>query len=112
MQKEARLTKRSEFVAIYEGGASWANSLLVLKALPNELGRSRCGFSVNKSVGKAVIRNRAKRLLREAVRSSAIKLGWDLVFIARPAAASANYHQLREAIEELLRRAHLRETGA
>lgn len=112
MQKEAKLTKRSEFVAIYGEGRSWANSLLVLRALPNELGHSRCGFSVNKSVGNAVIRNRVKRLLREVVRSSVIKSGWDIVLIARPAAASANYHQLREAIEGLLKRAHLRETGA
>ena len=108
MQKEARLSKRSEFVAIYEGGRSWANGLLVLKALPNGLGWSRCGLSVSKRVGNAVKRNRVKRLLREAVHLAAIKPGWDMVFIARPAAASASYHQLGEAIADLLGRAHLR----
>src|SRR4030042_1239283 len=55
-----------------------------LKALPNELEFSRCGFSVAKDVGKAVVRNRVRRLLREVVRITSIKHGWEIVFIARP----------------------------
>ena len=112
MQKEARLTKRREFVAVYREGRVWANNLLVLKALPNELGRSRSGISVSKSVGKAVVRNRVKRLVREVIRLTSIRSGWDMVFIARPAAANASYYQVREAIKELLRRAHLQEHEA
>ena len=107
MDKEARLVKRREFVAVYRQGSSWANNLLVIKAITNELGRSRYGFSVSKSVGNAVTRNRVKRLLREIVRLSFIESGWDIVFIARPAAAAADYHKLNEAVEKLLGRAHL-----
>jgi ribonuclease P protein component len=53
--------------------------------LPNELERNRYGFAAGKRLGGAVERNRAKRLLREAVRALHPRLtpGHDIVFIAR-----------------------------
>jgi len=80
-----------------------------MKAFPNELERSRFGFSVSKRVGKAVVRNRVKRLLRECVQQTPCKPGWDVVFIARSTASRADFHQLEEAVEELTWRAKLRE---
>ena len=78
-----------------------------MKALPNGLGLSRWGFSITKRVGKAVQRNRLKRLLREITRLQLVKPGWDIVFIVRPAAAAADYHQLEESVMGLLQRARL-----
>ena len=80
-----------------------------MKALANDLDLSRCGFSVSKQVGKAVVRNRVKRLLREILRVMPLKPGWDLVFIARPAAADAEYSDIRTVIQDLLSRADLLE---
>ena len=107
MGREKRLTKETQFGAVINNGKSWSNSLVVLRALPNELGWTRCGFAAGKRLGKAVVRNRVKRLFREGVRLTPIKEGWDMVFIARPAAAEADYHALRRGIEEFLSRARL-----
>jgi ribonuclease P protein component len=78
-----------------------------MKAAPNGLSLSRYGFSVTKKVGKAVQRNRVKRLLREIMRVQSLKPGWDIVFIARPAAVNTDYHQLEGTIAKLLTRAQL-----
>ncbi len=78
-----------------------------MRAVPNGLTLSRYGFSVSKRVGKAVTRNRVKRLLREILRILPLKSGWDIIFIARPAAATADYASLKRVVEGLLSRARL-----
>lgn len=94
-------------MTVYKSGKAWGDNLIVMKTLPNELEFSRYGFSVAKNVGKAVARNRVRRLLREVVRIASIKPGWDIVFIARPAAVTADYHELKRSAEKLLLRARL-----
>jgi len=94
-------------LAVYRSGKAWVDNLIVMKVLPNEYEFNRYGFSVTKNIGKAVVRNRVRRLLREISRATPIKPGWDIVFIARPAAVTADYHGLRKSVETLLLRAHL-----
>jgi ribonuclease P protein component len=79
----------------------------VLRAMPNGLPLSRCGFSVGKNIGKAVVRNRVKRLLREIVRLTPIKPGWDIVLIARSKSSVAQFADLKKIIENLLSRAQI-----
>lgn len=102
-----------QFQRVRREGRSWAHPLLVLCALPNDLEHSRFGFSVSHWVGKAVVRNRAKRLMREAtrLRQGDIKEGWDLVFIARNPIREANFKQVDQAVEQLLRQAGLLKTS-
>jgi ribonuclease P protein component len=107
MAKKWALTKRAQYLTVYKSGKAWVDNIIVIKALPNELEFSRCGFSVAKEVGKAVVRNRVRRLLKEISRLTNVRPGWDIVFIARPNAAAADYHQLKKSMEKLLLRAHL-----
>ena len=83
------------------------SNLVVMKALSNQLSLSRYGLLVSKRVGKAVTRNRVKRLLREVLRLKPLEPGWDIVFIARSAAASASYAELEKSVVGLLSRARL-----
>jgi len=111
MRREERLTKRKDFETVYKKGRSWANNLLVLRALPNEVGASRYGFAVGKRLGGAVVRNRVKRRLREGARLTPVRDGWDIVLIARQHAVDTDYHTLKRAMEELLARAQLLGNG-
>ena len=111
MKGEEYLTKSEQYELVYKKGSSWTSNLVVMKALPNRLSLSRYGFSVSRRVGKAVIRNRVKRLLREILRSTPLEPGWDIIFIARPASASADYANLEKSVAGLLSRARLLETA-
>lgn len=107
MQRRRRLTGAKHFLSIHQQGAGWADRLLVLKALPNGLEQSRFGFATGRRLGKAVVRNRVKRRLREGVRLTSVRSGWDALFIARRDAASADFHQLMRSLVKLLKRADL-----
>ena len=107
MQRELRLTGSKRFLEARREGRGWANRLLVLKVIPNDLDRSRFGLTLSKRVGSAVVRNKVKRRLREILRLTPVNAGWDIVLIARKAASSADYVQIKLATEDLLRRAKL-----
>ena len=74
---------------------------------PNELGRTRVGITVSGRVGKAVVRNRVRRRLREALnqRFSRLPAGSDIVIAARPPSANASWPELQAALDSVLNRA-------
>ncbi len=104
-----RLTRRSEFLRVAGRGRKAARPGLVLQALPSDEGPLRLGFTATKKIGGAVVRNRAKRRLREAARltlsAGAAPAGWDLVLIARDATATRPFAQLLGDLRGALRQA-------
>ena len=107
MRGEQYLTKKEQFDSVYKRGSNWANKNLVIRVLPNNLEISRFGITVSRRVGKAVVRNRIKRLIRETVRKIPFNPGYDIVFIARVSVAEARYSQVEESIKGLLDKAGL-----
>ena len=107
MKRSWALRKRAQYVNVYKSGKAWADNLIVVKALPNGLEVSRYGFSVARGLGKAVIRNRVRRILKEVTRLTPLRPGWDIVFIARPSVVTSDYHVIKESVNRLLIRAHL-----
>jgi len=106
LQREHRLTDKRDFQKVFHHGQSFANRYLVLYFVRNsEREHFRVGFSVSKKVGKAVTRNRVKRLLREAFRleKGMVKEPMDFVVIARPSAAELDFEKIRQNVQHLLR---------
>jgi len=111
MQRRFRLQRPADFEQLYESGRRWNHPLLLLIVCQNNLPISRFAFSASKRVGNAVARNRAKRLLREAVRHhlTTISSGWDCLFVARSATVQAAFSEVEEAVVQLLNRANVME---
>ena len=123
MKRNFRLTRSTDFKRVRNSGKSYAHPLVVLVAIPSTTLRaspatenrsqeglpSRVGVTAGRSVGGAVQRNRAKRLLREAMRMllPTIRPGWDLILIARQPLQGATYQQVQAALSQLMQRADL-----
>ncbi len=109
MQRKFRLSRSEDFKRVRRTGKSYAHPLVVLVAQANEktIPHIRVGVAAGKTAGTAVHRNRAKRLLREAMRPllPLIASGWDLILIARPALVTATLLDTRSALVNLLQRA-------
>jgi ribonuclease P protein component len=100
MQKSARksatLDLNSQFRRIYKTGNSCVRPTLVLYAKENGLACNRIGITVSKKIGKAHIRNRAKRRLREVYRLHLPQLlsGFDFVLVARSRTSAFPFDKL------------------
>ena len=85
----------------------FANSMLVLYARPNRLGVNRVGITTGKKLGHAVVRNRARRRLREVYRLNEhlFKSGYDIVVVARSRCITADFQKLTKAYLSLAQKA-------
>ena len=104
-RKEERLRRRREYLAVQRRGAKIHLEQLLAFVRPSPEGR-RVGITVSKKVGKAVIRNRVKRLLREVWRRSKqlFPKQHDLVIVAKKGAAGATFEELRDQLQQLAKK--------
>ena len=132
MQRKFRLTRSEDFKRVRRFGKSYAHPLVVLivqvhdrRSSPvdrrgtaasgatnensTDQSRVKIGVAAGRTVGTAVYRNRAKRLLREAMRPLIpnITAGLDLILIARPGLVAASLEETRNALLILLQRAQI-----
>lgn len=103
------MNRNSRFRRLYRVGTSYAERCLVLYAKPNRFATNCLGITVTKKVGKAVVRNRVRRLIKENYRlaESRIQHGYDLIFVARVRASEASFWEIQRDMLCLLERAHL-----
>lgn len=103
-----RLKKRAEFLQVARG-EKWVTPGLVLQCRRRDDDDvSRVGFTVTKRVGNAVVRNRVKRRLREAVRQGKAHAlnGFDYVVIGRKTTIDRDFNDLEQDLEKALRGVH------
>ena len=118
MKRAWTLKENYEFRRIYQKGASAAGGSMVVYCRKNRLGRSRLGLTASVKIGNAVVRNRARRRLREVYRLSLPRLkpgydllrgGWDLILVARGRTAAVSWRELNDTFLRLCRKLDLLE---
>ena len=97
------LKKNQDFQSVYRNGKSYANRLLVMYVLENNLDKNRLGISVSKKVGNSVVRHHVTRLVRESYRlqENIFNSGLYIVVVARANAASASFREIESALLHL-----------
>ena len=109
MKRKFRLTRSKDIKRVRRSGKSYAHPLIVLIRHPNELATSRFAVAAGKLVGNAVLRNRAKRQIRAAIRPSlpATSPGWDIIILARKPIRNAPFSKIQSAVHQLMQQADL-----
>jgi ribonuclease P protein component len=106
LQKHLRLRQGDDFRRVRDKGTSFKQSAFILGAVRNDLPHNRYGIIVSKRLGKAVVRNRLRRVIREALRSIHAQLptGYDVVVVARHPGLKLNYRGWQQALLGVMQR--------
>jgi ribonuclease P protein component len=110
LPRQERLRKRVQFVAVQGRGKKHHTERFIVFVLPrgekDSLAPARLGITVSKKVGVAVVRNRVKRLVREAFRrrKTLFPEGLDIVFVAKATAKTIELADVLREMERLCRK--------
>ena len=107
MKNTVSIKENRDFSRLYRSGNFYASDCLILYVKNNKLGFNRLGVTVSKKVGKAVIRNRVRRRIKESYRELEGKLlsSGDFVVVARVKASQCDYKKIRSALTYLFKKA-------
>lgn len=106
MLKPNVLRNQKDFSSIYKRGKSVGDRCVVVFYRKNGLDYSRTAFLASKKVGNSVVRNRARRLMKESYRNlkDQIPVGYDMIFIARTTICNLKCADVKKSIEAALKR--------
>lgn len=109
MKRAVTLKENYEFRRLYRQGASAVSGSMVVYCRKNKLGHNRLGITVSVKLGGAVVRNRARRRLREVYRLNRDKLrqGYDILLVARGRTATVPWRELEDTFQRLCRKLEL-----
>lgn len=96
MKKTKTLKLNKEFKRLYYRGKSCVCRNLVVYCMKNRYAENRIGITCSKNIGKAVVRNRLKRLVRESYRlmRTDCREGYDFVFVVRHRAVGRSFNEI------------------
>ena len=101
-----RVRKRKDYQLAYQEGKRYYTKNFIIFIRKNDVNLPRLGITVARKYGKAVKRNRIKRLLREFFRlnKKLFKIGYDYVIVVKKDCNVKNYWDVKEELEEFLKR--------
>lgn len=111
LPRKERIANRRDFLRAYESGTKQFGRFSVVFCFPNALGHPRIGVTATRKIGKAHIRNRAKRWVREVYRRNRAALGlesepFDFVVNIKAAAADTDFDSFSRDLIRTIGRAH------
>ena len=100
MKDTVSLKLNHEFRRLYSKGKSAVSPGVAVYCRRTKLGKNRRGLTVGTKVGKAVVRNRTRRRIREAYRlhEGQFQVGYDIVVVARVRASFARYREIERQL--------------
>jgi len=112
MKYTTSLTKNHEFRRLYKKGKNAASKYVVVYSCRNGKAENRLGITVSTKLGGAVQRNRIRRRLKEIYRlnEQALRIGYDLVLVARMRSRYAGWSELESSVLSLFKKLGLLES--
>ena len=109
MKRAVTLKENHEFRRLYQKGKSAVGGGMVLYCRKNRLDHNRLGLTASTKLGHAVVRNRARRRLREVYRLhlGELAVGWDIILVARSRTVTASWKELNDTFLRLCRKLDL-----
>ena len=110
LHKDWRISRGKEYRCIYNDGNRITGQYMIVFAKENQLPHNRFGIVTSKKIGNAVIRNRAKRQIREVIRKNLNNLrpGFDVVVVARFKVKETVFELIENDFLRLMRKARIR----
>lgn len=104
MKKENRIKKRKEFNYIFRNGQVINSKYVNLLTTSSKLKKFKVGISVSKKVGKAVVRNKVKRRIKEAVNKqiNLLQTKTNYIFVAKVGSSEASFNQIFDCVKYCL----------
>ena len=109
MKRAVTLKENYEFRRLYQKGASAVGGGMVIYCRKNRLDHNRLGIPASVKLGHAVVRNRARRRLREVYRLhlGELRQGYDIILVARGRTVTASWKELNDTFTRLCRKLDL-----